>query len=109
MRRARAVDGVGEILALVNRQLPLGDKTVFFSRPRALRRVYATRLQHGLAEHPVGQRRVDQGFTRGYVFVDHICYGLPASFLPQFKGPLRHAKAPAHGFIYIACGLGNIG
>jgi hypothetical protein len=71
--------------------------------------VHAASVSHWATEHPVGQRRVAQGFAGVDIFLDHIGHGEPAGLLPKLERALFHAKAPAHAEIDIARVVGYIG
>ena len=70
--------------------------------------MHAPSLGHGAFEHPPGQRRLAQRLARIDVLLHHLGHVQPAGFLPEFKRTLLHAKAPAHGLVHIARGVGNI-
>ena len=102
---------LGEMLALVHRQLALGNEFFVRCRPRTLGRVHATRpiIRFGYRafEHPVRQRRTGQGFACINVFLNHASHLQPARLLPQLERALFGPKAPAHRKINVAGGFGN--
>ena len=98
---------LGEMLAREHRQAARWHKSGAGRVPGTLRHVHATGIGHRAVEHPVGQRRIAQGFAGINVFLDHVGHGQPAGFLPQFKRALLHAKAPAQTQVDVARIVGN--
>ena len=99
---------LGEMLALVHRQAAAWLKHAFARVPRTLGGVHPTGVRHRTLEHPGGQRRFAQRLAGVDVFLHHLRHFKPAGFLPQLKRALLHAKAPAHGQVHVARGLGNV-
>ena len=91
-----------KMLAGIHRQLAHRGKLASGRVPGTCGRVYAPCVRHRALEHPSRQRRFAQRFARVNVFLDHAGYVQPTSLLPQLKGPLLHAKAPAHAKVYVA-------
>ncbi len=100
---------LGEVLALVHRQLAARQVAALRRRSTSLR---ACAPRHGgdrAVEHPGRQRRAAQGLAGGDVFLHPGGHLLPASGLPQLERALLHAEAPAHGQVDLAGGFGNLG
>ena len=104
-----AQQAFGEVLARMHRQAAARLKHALARVPRALCGVHTTGLGDRALEHPGGQWRLAQRFAGVDVFLHHLGDFEPAGFLPQLEGALFHAKAPAHGQVHIARGLGDVG
>ena len=107
--RLRAQHALGEMLAVIHRQLAHRYKLAGARVPGASRCVHTAGLGHRALEHPVWQGRFTQGAAGINILLHHLRHVQPASLLPQLERALLHAKAPAQAQVHIARVVGNGG